>query len=273
MRVGFIGLGSMGLPMAQRIQDEGHDLVVWARRSASLTPFADTKAVVAASPADLGAQVETVGLCVFDAADVDHVLFGPDGIAETLAAGSVVMVHSTVAPVEAVELAAKIRAAGFRMVEAPVSGGSGRARAGQLTIMVGGDAESIRTVSSVLDAVSSHVVHLGDVGSAARAKLINNTLFTAQVVLADWALALGETLGLSPAELKETLSSSRSACVASQRRFQEESLAGIAGSVTDHALMKDIALLARELGPERSSELLKITEPFAVAMRSAPGVR
>lgn len=98
MKVGFIGLGSMGLPMAQRIQSEGHELTVFARRPSSLDPFAGTDVSVAATPAEMGAAVDAVGICVFDAAGVSEVMFGPEGLVETLTSGSVVLVHSTVSP-------------------------------------------------------------------------------------------------------------------------------------------------------------------------------
>ena len=79
MNVGFIGLGSMGLPMAQRIQSQGHALTLYARRRVSLEPFEGTAVTVAATPADMGAEVDAIGICVYDAAGVEEVMFGPAG--------------------------------------------------------------------------------------------------------------------------------------------------------------------------------------------------
>lgn len=124
MKVGFIGLGSMGLPMARRILAEGHELTLYARRQASLEPFAGTGATIAATPAEMGARVDAVGICVFDAAGVEEVVFGPDGLAQTLKPGSVLLVHSTVSPVQVAQIAEKAASYGLRVLDAPVSGGA-----------------------------------------------------------------------------------------------------------------------------------------------------
>jgi len=118
MKVGFIGLGDMGLPMAQRIQSQGHDLVLWARREASLALFSGTGATVTASPAGLGRLVDCVGICVFGARDVEDVLFGAHGVAETLRPGAVIMMHSTVSAGEAQALAGKSAARWLRLLDA-----------------------------------------------------------------------------------------------------------------------------------------------------------
>jgi len=153
VKVGFIGLGSMGLPMAQRILSAGHDLTLYARRQTSLEPFAGTGVTIAATPATLGPAIEAVGICVFDAAGVEEVMFGPDGLADTLRPGTVVLVHSTVAPAQVRRIAERATEYGLRVLDAPVSGGGSRALAGELTIMVGGDAEALAAVAELLAAV------------------------------------------------------------------------------------------------------------------------
>ncbi|MGH3626006.1 MAG: NAD(P)-dependent oxidoreductase, partial [Sciscionella sp.] len=127
VKVGFIGLGSMGLPMAQRIQSEGHDLTVFARRPSSLEPLAGTDVSIAATPAEMGAAVDAVGICVFDSAGVSEVLFGPEGLVQTLKTGSVVLVHSTVSPSAVRKIADDAAIFGLRVLDAPVSGGSPKA--------------------------------------------------------------------------------------------------------------------------------------------------
>jgi len=153
VKVGFIGLGSMGLPMAQRILSAGHDLTLYAWRQTSLEPFAGTGVTIAAIPATLGPAIEAVGICVFDAAGVEEVMFGPDGLADTLRPGTVVLVHSTVAPAQVRRIAERATEYGLRVLDAPVSGGGSRALAGELTIMVGGDAEALAAVAELLAAV------------------------------------------------------------------------------------------------------------------------
>src|SRR5947208_12130114 len=98
LRVGFIGLGSQGGPMARRIAEEGHPLTLWARRPESLEGFADTGVQTAATPAELGAVSDLVGICVVDDAGVEDVLLRPDGVFAGMAPGGAVLIHSTVHP-------------------------------------------------------------------------------------------------------------------------------------------------------------------------------
>ncbi|EFC86039.1 NAD(P)-dependent oxidoreductase [Parafrankia sp. EUN1f] len=269
MRVGFIGLGSMGLPMAQRIQAEGHELTVYARRPASLEPFAGTGAKVAGTPAELGAAVETVGICVFDAAGVEEVMFGPNGLAETLEPGAVVLVHSTVAPAHIQKIAQQAATHRLRVLDAPVSGGSPRALTGELTIMVGGDAEALADVADLMSALSNHVVHLGGIGTGSYAKLINNTLFSAQVALADEAMKAGRSLGVDPAGLAAILTTSSSACVASAMLLRAGSIAALADSPANLPLTKDVTLMADVLGDAPGKELVEVARRFVTAIRSS----
>ncbi|MGY1499944.1 NAD(P)-dependent oxidoreductase [Streptomyces sp. QTS52] len=267
MKVGFIGLGSMGLPMARRIRAEGHGLMLYARRQASLEPFAGADGVTfAATPAELGAAVDAVGICVFDAAGVEEVLFGADGLAGALKAGSVVLVHSTLSPGQIRGIAERAAPYGLRVLDAPVSGGAERALAGELTIMVGGDAEALADVSGLLSALSRHVVHLGGVGAGSYAKLVNNTLFAAQIALADDAMRAGEALGVDPAGLADILTTSSSACVASGVRLRAGSLSGIAGTPAGAALTKDVTLTADLLGDAPGSELVDVARRFVTGV-------
>ena len=269
MRVGFIGLGSMGLPMAQRIQSEGHDLTVFARRPASLVPFAGTDVSIAATPAEMGAAVEVVGICVFDAAGVHDVMFGPEGLVETLKTGSVVLVHSTVSPTAVQKIADDAATFGVRVLDAPVSGGSPKASIGELTIMIGGEVEALADVADLLSALSNHVVHLGGVGAGSLAKLINNSLFSAQIALADDAMKVGESLGVDPAGLADVLSTSSSACIASGVRLGAGSMAGIVGTPGDLTLTKDVELMASLLGNRAGKELVDMAQRFVTAMHAA----
>ena len=274
MKVGFIGLGSMGLPMAQRIRSAGHDLTVYARRKASLEPFADTggaaataAVTIAATPAAMGLAVEAVGICVFDAAGVEEVMFGPDGLADALRPGTVVLVHSTVSPPQIREIAGRAAEHGLRVLDAPVSGGAPRASTGELTIMVGGDGEALAEVADLLAALSNHVVHLGGIGAGSHAKLINNTMFSAQIALADDAMRAGQSLGLDPAGLVAVLLTSSSACVASGVRLRADSSAALAGSQAAVTLAKDVELMASVLGDAPGSELVAVARRFVTALQ------
>ncbi|KPI00424.1 3-hydroxyisobutyrate dehydrogenase [Actinobacteria bacterium OK074] len=267
MKVGFIGLGDMGLPMARRILAQGHELTLYARRQASLEPFADAEVTVAATPAGMSAATEAVGVCVFDAAGVEEVVLGPEGLVHALKPGTVVLVHSTVSPPQIRRIAERAAEYGLRVLDAPVSGGSARALAGELTIMVGGAAEALADVTDLLASLSHHVVHLGGVGAGSHAKLINNTLFTAQIALADEALRAGESLGVDPTALAAVLTTGSSACVASGVRLRVDSLADLTGSTAAVTLTKDVELMTGLLGDAPGNGLVEVARRFVAGVR------
>src|SRR4051794_8114267 len=156
-RVGFVGLGSQGGPMARRIVEAGYPTTLWARRPASLEPFADTAAATAASPAELGAASDVLGVCVVDDAGVDEVLRGPDGALAAMADGAVVIVHSTVHPETCVRLQDDFPH--LRLVDAPVSGGGQKAADGELLVMVGGPTDVVERCRPVLETFGDPVLH------------------------------------------------------------------------------------------------------------------
>jgi 3-hydroxyisobutyrate dehydrogenase len=211
MRVGFIGLGSQGAPMARRIVESGYDLTLWARRPATLEPFADTAAKTAQSPAELAAASDLVCLCVVGDDDVKQVLGGENGVLAGLAAGGTVAIHSTVHPDTCTEIA-KI-AAGLRVsvIDAPVSGGGPAAEQGTLLVMVGGDADVVERCRPVFATYADPIVHLGPLGSGQVTKILNNVLFTANLGGAISTLELGESLGLDRKRLCEVLGSGSAA--------------------------------------------------------------
>jgi 3-hydroxyisobutyrate dehydrogenase-like beta-hydroxyacid dehydrogenase len=251
--------------MAQRILAQGHDLTLYARRPASLEPFKGSAAVSAASPADMGPSLDAVGICVFDAAGVIEVMFGRDGLIHGLDPGTIVLIHSTVSPEQIREIADRASVAGLRVLDAPVSGSGARALAGELTIMVGGDAETLAVVHSLLAAVSNHIVHVGGIGAGSQAKLINNTLFSAQIALTDAAMRAGESLGVDPVGLAEILRTSSSACVASGVRLRA-TYVEMAASGNYVTLVKDVALMATTLGDAPGSDLVEIAQRFVGGM-------
>jgi len=148
LRVGFVGLGDQGGPMARRIADAGFSTTVWARRPATLHPFASTPATIAASPADLGRTSDLVGVCVVNDDDVRAVLLGPDGVLAGMGPGSIIAIHSTVHPQTCREVADAARATGVSVIDAPVSGGGQVAAAGQLLVLVGGEEADVERAPS-----------------------------------------------------------------------------------------------------------------------------
>ena len=259
MRVGFVGLGDQGAPIAQRIVGAGFECAVWARRAEALDPFRDGPARIAASLRDLGEGLDLLGTCVFDAAGARQVLFGPDGAAAAMPRGSVIAVHSTVSPAEIREIAAEAADLGLRVLDAPVSGGAIKAARGELVTMVGGDARTLSECRPVFATFASQIVHLGDVGAGQKAKLINNAMLTAHIAVAADAFTLAAQLGLDRAALADVLRTG------SGRSFGAEMVAATSGpqlaaSQARPTLSKDVALLAELIAGNSPSVLLSVSQ-------------
>lgn len=193
--VGFIGLGNQGAPIARRIVDGGYPLHIWGRRPASTERFADTAAIVEASPATLGAACDLVGLCVVNDDDVREVAL-TNGLLDAMKPGSILAIHSTLLPATVIEITGAARPKGIHVLDAPVSGGASGARAGTMTVMVGGDAATLEIARPVFDTFSNTVAHLGPIGSGQIIKLLNNNLAYANLVMSINALQLAEQLGM-----------------------------------------------------------------------------
>jgi 3-hydroxyisobutyrate dehydrogenase len=250
MRVGFIGLGSQGAPMARRIIDANYPVTLWARRPASLEPFAGTPAAVADSPADLAKVSDLVCICVVSDADVEEVVASERGVLAGFTrkgggeAGGVIAVHSTVHPDTCRRLAGQAAARGVRLVDAPVSGGGPAAADGRLLVMTGGESETIEFCRPVFATYGDPVVHLGPLGSGQLTKLLNNLLFTAHLATAASTLTLGQALGVDPRRLADVMSHG------SANSFALGAIGGAGGTldlIAAHAgplLQKDVRLLA-----------------------------
>ena len=205
LRVGFVGLGSQGGPMARRIAEDGFPLTLWARRAHSTEPYEDTAATIAPGPDALGAASDVVGICVVGDTDVEEVLLGRDGVLAGMSAGGIVVIHSTVHPDTCRRLASIATGRGIAVVDAPVSGGGLAAANRSLLVMAGGEAEDIEVCRPVFETFGNPVVHLGPLGSGQTAKLINNFVFTAQLSLALDTYAFADGLGIDPAALGAVL--------------------------------------------------------------------
>ena len=242
MRVGFIGLGSQGGPMARRIVEGGYETTLWARRPATLEPFADTAAKIAESLAELAAASDLVCLCVVGDADIEELTDGEDGLLAAMQPGGVIAVHSTVHPNTCRDLAKRADSQGVSIVDAPVSGGGPAASEGRLLMMVGGDADVVERCRPVFETYADPVVHLGDLGSGQTTKLLNNLLFTANLGTAAAVLSLADALGVSPDRLTEVVSRSSGNSFALNALGGVgglERLAGLAGTL----LQKDVRLV------------------------------
>ncbi|GAB2825218.1 NAD(P)-dependent oxidoreductase [Actinocorallia aurea] len=272
MRVGFIGLGSQGAPMARRIAEAGHPTTLWARRPEALEPFAGIPA--ADSPAALAAASDVVCVCVVSDADVEEVVEGPHGILAGLAPGGVVVVHSTVHPDTCARLADLAAKQDVALVDAPVSGGPAAAEAGRLLVMVGGDPDVVERCRPVFASYADPVIHLGPLGSGQLTKLLNNTLFTANLAAAAGTLALGRSLGVDPVKLAEVASHGSGASFALGRvQAAGGTLAPMSGKAGP-LLLKDVTLLADLLAAAGAPATIALTAADeALAQMGNPRVR
>jgi 3-hydroxyisobutyrate dehydrogenase-like beta-hydroxyacid dehydrogenase len=242
-KCGFIGLGSQGAPMAQRMIDAGFPVTLWARRPESLERYRGAGASFAATVAELAAAVDHVGVCVVNDDDVRQVC---GQLIPAMRPGSRIAIHSTIHPETCKAVAEEAAARGVRLIDAPVSGGAPGAEAGTMTVMVGGSAEDLELARPVFESFGKLIVLLGPVGAGQHAKLINNTLMAANLALAHNALACGHELGLSREALVELLKASSGASFA----------LGVAARMPSPAafqhggalLQKDVRLLGEVLG-------------------------
>jgi 3-hydroxyisobutyrate dehydrogenase-like beta-hydroxyacid dehydrogenase len=244
MRVGFVGLGNQGTPIAERIATSGTvETVVWARRDEALTPFRGGNATIAGSLAELGAGLDLLVTCLFDAEGTREVLFGPAGAAHTMPRGATIMCHSTVSPGEITGLAAQAAELGLVLLDAPVTGGAPKAAAGELVVMVGGDETAYRAALPVLETYSDLVIHLGPVGAGQQAKLLNNTLLAAHIAIADDLFTVASRLGLDAAGLGRVLSRGSGRSYGIDVYLGFGSLEPMTATPLLPALAKDVALL------------------------------
>jgi 3-hydroxyisobutyrate dehydrogenase-like beta-hydroxyacid dehydrogenase len=240
-RVGFVGLGSQGAPMARRIVDAGFPTTLWARRPASLEPFGDTAAAIAATPAELGAASDVLCICVVDDAGVDEVLRGPHGALSAMSEGSVVVVHSTVHPATCTRLQEDFPT--IHVVDAPVSGGGHKAAAGELLVMAGGPPDVVARCRPIFETFGEPVLHVGPLGAGQEVKVLNNTVFTAHLALAAEVFDVAVARHLDQHAVATILASgsgrSYAAEVVAGGGYNLDGLATVAG----HLLAKDVGIL------------------------------
>jgi 3-hydroxyisobutyrate dehydrogenase len=203
MQIGLAGLGRMGTAIAERLQEAGHGLVVWNRSPGKAKALGEKGAETAASPSDLAARADVVITILTDAAALDAVYRGPNGILSAELRDKLVIEMSTVQPETEVVLADEVRAQGAAFVECPVGGTTGPARSGKLLGLVGGEAADLDRARPVLEALCRRIEHIGPVGAGASMKLaINLPLLVFYQALGE-ALTLCRHLGRDPAWLMD----------------------------------------------------------------------
>ena len=228
LKVGFIGLGVMGRPMALHLQAAGHELHVWARRPESTR---DLPAIVHTTPAELGRACAVVFTVITSSADVETVALGENGLIEGMAPGSVLVDCSTIAPEAARRIAGRLGERGIAMLDAPVSGGAQGAIDATLAIMAGGEAAVLERVRPLLACLGQRIVHVGPNGAGQVAKACNQMIMVAAIQAVAEAMHLAGAAGLDLARVKQALAggsaASRVLDVMGERMVRGDFAAGI----------------------------------------------
>jgi 3-hydroxyisobutyrate dehydrogenase-like beta-hydroxyacid dehydrogenase len=205
-RVGFVGTGIMGAPMARNLIRAGFSVTVWNRTASKAAPLVEEGAVSAASPAAVAAASEVTFSCVSDSPDVEAVALGPGGILEGAEPGSVYIDCSTISPEVARRVAQAASSRGVAMLDAPVSGGDVGARNGTLAVMVGGDPAVFERCRTVLEAIGETIVYVGPSGSGQVVKLCNQVAGALNLMAMAEAITLSRRAGVDPAKMIEVVS-------------------------------------------------------------------
>ncbi|MBE3595805.1 MAG: NAD(P)-dependent oxidoreductase [Hydrogenibacillus sp.] len=252
MRIGMIGLGTMGRPMVARLLQAGHEVVVYNRSKPPIEWAEGLGARGARSPKAVAEAVDIVMTSLPYPETVEAVYFGQDGVAEGARRGQIWIDLSTIAPVHAKDFARRAEHFGAAFLDAPVSGGPMGAESGTLTIMIGGDAAAYERAREALLAFGKKIVRIGGPGSGSAVKLINNLLVAVHTAALSEAFVLGVRAGIDPAVLHDVLRSS-----------------------TGHSYMIDrtIDLIQdRDFAPRFSIALLSKDVRLALAFAEAEGV-
>jgi 2-hydroxy-3-oxopropionate reductase len=204
-RVGFIGLGIMGRPMARNLLAAGFDLTVHSRSAGPVDELVQAGASRVSSPAEVAAASDVTITMLPDTSDVELVIAGPDGVAAGVAPGSLVIDMSTIDPEPTRTLAARLAERDVAMLDAPVSGGERGAIDAALSIMVGGDAAAFARARPVFEALAKTVVHVGPSGAGQVCKACNQLVVAATIEAVAEALALAERSGVDASKVREAL--------------------------------------------------------------------
>ena len=205
MRVGFVGLGIMGRPMALNLMKGGHALRAHGRRPESMQPLEQAGAARCASAAAAARGSDVIFVMVADTPDVEQVIFGTSGVAEGAARGSVVVDMSTISPVATRSMAARLADKGVEMLDAPVSGGDIGANEGTLSIMVGGKPQVFAMVKPLFECMRKSIVYIGANGAGQVAKACNQIVGAVTLEAVAEALTLARRNGVDPGKVRDAL--------------------------------------------------------------------
>jgi len=204
-KLGFIGLGIMGKPMAGHLLAAGHTVHVYNRSSGPVRELASKGAVACSSSQEVAQKSDAIFIMVQDTPDVEAVLFGKDGVAAGVKPGSIVVDMSSISPIATKEFAKKLDALGVKMLDAPVSGGQVGAENATLSIMVGGQPEVFAQVKPYFETMGKNIIHVGDNGDGQTCKVANQIVVALTIEAVGEALLFASKAGADPAKVREAL--------------------------------------------------------------------
>jgi 2-hydroxy-3-oxopropionate reductase len=211
-RVGFIGLGIMGRPMAKNVLAKGFPLAVYNRSSAAVEELAKLGAHPCQSAREVAKHSDVILTCLPDSPDVEQVILGQQGVLAGIQPGSIIADMSTISPQVSIRIAAEAAAKGARMLDAPVSGGDKGAIAGTLSIMVGGEKDAFEECLDIFQAMGKTIVHVGTIGAGGYTKLANQIMVALQLEAMAEGLVLGAKAGVDPALMVEAMGAGLARC-------------------------------------------------------------
>lgn len=204
-KIGFIGLGIMGKPMAENLVEAGHELVLYNRTREKAEDLAGDNATVADSPKKVAERSDVVITMLPDSPQVEEVLTGDDGVLAGISEGALIVDMSTISPVVTKELAAKAGERGASMLDAPVSGGDVGAIGGTLSIMVGGEEADFERARPLFEVMGGTITHVGESGAGQVVKAANQIVVALTIEAVSEALVLGSKAGVDPAKILDVL--------------------------------------------------------------------
>jgi len=206
MKIGFIGVGAMGKPMAKNLINTGYEVSVYDLRPEQVQELASLGAIPCETNLEVSASVDIVFTSLPNAAIVETVMNGPGGIFKACKKGTIIIDMSSVSPSSTQKMAAIAEKMGLEYVDAPVSGGTKGAESGNLTIMVGARPNIFEKIKPVLNVIGKNIYHVGETGLGNAIKIINNLLLGGNMAVLAEALILGVKCGLEPEVMKEIIS-------------------------------------------------------------------
>ncbi len=205
MKIGFIGTGIMGRPMALNLIKAGHELLTWGRRFDTVEPLLVAGAMGKGTPAEVAASAEICFTVVSGTSDVEQVILGERGLVHGVKPGSVIVDMSTIAPSATRRIAAQLEVRGVDMLDAPVSGGQAGATQGTLSIMAGGKTEVFERVKPLFEIMGKNIVHVGDHGAGQVVKACNQIVVSLTLQGVAEAILLARKNGVDPTKMREAL--------------------------------------------------------------------